>query len=96
MTQKITAKLLENLLNVAVATLQEQGLTVNTEYRKLGCILLDNDHYGYSLEMIVKDGETGVSRISDTMTAKEMYQFLQGIIALDNIKRKLDRARESG
>lgn len=96
MAQKITAKLLENLLNVAVATLQEQGLLVNTEYRKSGCILLRNDGYGYRLSMILRDGETGEAGISDTMTTKEMHQFLQGIIALDNIKRKLDRAKESG
>lgn len=96
MAQKITAKLLENLLNVAVATLREQGLLVNTEYRKSGCILLGNDGYGYKLSMILRDGETGEAGISDTMTAAEMYQFLQGIIAIGNIKRKLDRARQLG
>jgi hypothetical protein len=93
MAQRITERLLENLLKVAIAALQKQGLSVNAEYEKLGCILLDNCYSGYSLGMIDRDGASGVRTISDTMTAKEMYQFLQGIIAVGDIKARLDRAR---
>ena len=94
MAQRITAKLLENKLNVAIATLREQGLSVNSEYKKSGCILLENYGYGYALGMILRDGETGVTGISDTMTAKEMYQFLHGIIATGTIKCRLNRVEE--
>lgn len=94
MAHRITTKLLENLLNVAITTLQEQGLTVNSEYKKSGCILLGHSGYGHALEMILRDGETGTTRISDTMTAKEMYHFLHGIISTGTIKHRLNRVKE--
>lgn len=97
MANRITAKFLRARLQIAQKILQDQGLPVHGEYAppfKAGCLLLDHNHNGYQLEMTTLDGCSGVTTLSDRLSASEMCEFLSGLIAFERIQYSLNRARK--
>lgn len=97
MAGRITAKFLKKRLEIAQKILQDEGFPVHGEYRppfKAGCLLLDHSHYGYQLEMTIRDGSSGVTTLSDRLSASEMCEFLSGLIAFERIRYNLDRAEK--
>lgn len=93
MAQRITESWLLKRLAIAQKVLQQHGYPVHGEYKapfRAGCLMLDHSGcYGYALEMTFKDGCSGVVRLVEGLTAKEMDAFLDGIIALERIQHWL-------
>ena len=81
MADRITSKTLENLTSILAKMLDRPREPYANGKAQIGAIHLDSNAYGHSVVSII-NAHGGIQSLSNTMTARECYEWLQGALAV--------------
>jgi hypothetical protein len=79
MAHRITLKTLDNLARILSITLGRPPAQWKDGQSQIGNISVDSTIYGYAIERTIEGGGA-ITRLSDSLSAKECYAWLQGAL----------------